>query len=95
MRTKFWILTAGVVAAATTAALPASAGVNWSGAGYYVEDFLLNVIAGPFSSEADCKAAIAANAPAGEEPSFACSYYSSKKEFDEQLQSYWRNPPPS
>lgn len=74
------------IAAAVLAAAPAQAAsdhVDWSGPGYYVEDILLEVYAGPFASKSDCEAAIGANAAPDAQHAFVCSYYSSQQDFAE------------
>lgn len=80
MQTKWFVLAAGVILAGAVASAPAVADVDWSGAGYYIEDsvnlFAGGFIAGPFSSEADCKAAIAALSQ-DEQQDAACTYYAS------------------
>lgn len=63
MRVGLPYLIAGSLFAIAAASLPANADAEWSGPGYYVVDAIGDFIAGPYSSEADCKAAILANAP--------------------------------
>lgn len=71
MGVKLQISTAlSVVAMLASSA--ADANVKWSGAGYYIEDpanLFDGYIAGPFSKEAKCKAALAARGGA------ACAYH--------------------
>jgi len=58
MRKKLWSLAAGFVLA-TVATTPASAFEKWSGPGYYLlEAYYLK--SGPYLSESDCNAALAA-----------------------------------
>lgn len=49
------------------------ANVQWSGPGYYAWHTLKGIYAGPFSDEADCNAAVAANAPKSEQALFECA----------------------
>lgn len=60
MHVKLWALAAGFVLEGMTA--PAMAYVVWTGAGYYLSDdpsfFHGGAISGPYSSEADCDAAL-------------------------------------
>lgn len=81
MRTRWFVLAAGPVLAGTMTFAPAMAQfVEWSGPGYYIEDsgdFLFGgFTAGPFSSETDCKAALAALSQ-DEQQDAACTYYAS------------------
>ena len=69
----------GVLAAAITsiatnasAAWSSSGHIPWGGQGFYAWDTTRGIYGGPFSSEADCSAAVAANAEASERALFMC-----------------------
>lgn len=91
MRMRSWLIAASVTFAALIVPLSSDAfvawsdkgDVPWSGPGYYVTKAPSGVDAGPFSGEADCKAAIAANAP---EPDaryvYFCDYFSIAESFE-------------
>jgi len=78
MRGHLRAIASTIVFAAVFGAAPAVADVEWSGPGYYiadsVNDMLGGFIAGPFSSEADCKAALAALSQ-DEQKDSTCDYY--------------------
>lgn len=80
MRARLWILAAGFVLVGAMASAPAMADVDWSGAGYYLEDdanaLLGGFISGPYSSEADCKTALSALSQDDQQYA-ACTYYAS------------------
>ena len=61
MRTRLWSLAGSFVLAGMLAAMPAAAEVAWGGPGWYVEGSQIGLdttlISGPYSSEAECKAA--------------------------------------
>ena len=80
MRGHSWILATAIVSTMLVGAAPATADVDWSGAGYYIDDeanyWLGGFIAGAFSTEADCKAALGALAQ-DEQQDSTCEYYAS------------------
>jgi hypothetical protein len=61
---RSWNLVAGFILAGTVVWTPAAtaAVVNWSGAGWYVSD-VLSLMAGPYSTKADCQRALSALPP--------------------------------
>lgn len=78
MRMLLWISIAGFGLMGMVAS--ASADVNWSGAGYYLGEsamgFDLELISGPYSNEADCKAALS-SVPQNEQQDAFCDYFAS------------------
>ena len=89
MRISLLLSAACVLSATIAASLPANAFVAWddnqqapwSGPGYYAY-YLNGFEAGPFSSEADCQAAISAHAKQ-DLPRHGCGHFSSKKDYDD------------
>lgn len=80
MRTRSWPLAAGFLLAGFIASAPVAADVSWSGTGWYVEEsaigYDVELISGPYSSEADCNAA----KPPDDDTtgdSYSCDYESS------------------
>lgn len=82
MRTRLlFSIVCGLLATAA-ASLPANADTKWSGPGYYVvesdELFGAGLASGPYSNEADCKAAVAAlPQQEQEEEAAGCAYEAS------------------
>ena len=70
------------------------ANVTWQGPGYYASDLVgaaddvfdpagkTDITAGPFTSEADCYAAISAHVAASDQDSFSCGNFSTELQFD-------------
>lgn len=80
MRARSWTLIAGFVLAGITAPMPAMADVDWSGAGWYLNDdvnaYIGGFLSGPYSSEDDCKTALSA-LPQDDQQYTGCDYYAS------------------
>ncbi|MDE2184847.1 MAG: hypothetical protein KGJ78_17680 [Alphaproteobacteria bacterium] len=81
MRMKSLPSIVGLVLGAIAVAMPANADGKWTGPGYYIsEDFsevgmMYEIVAGPYSSEAECKAALEALSKEEKEQGGAeCSY---------------------
>lgn len=84
MRTRFLFSVACGLLAMTASSLSANAeATKWSGPGYYIVGYrpdtdphpgYLDFLAGPYSSEADCKAALSAM-PGDERADATCNYY--------------------
>ncbi|MDE2184846.1 MAG: hypothetical protein KGJ78_17675 [Alphaproteobacteria bacterium] len=73
---KFPVLAAGLVLGGIAIALPANADEKWEPGYYLSEDFSGSwvIVDGPFSSEADCKAAFKFLSKAEIEGGVKCSY---------------------
>jgi hypothetical protein len=59
MGARSWNLAAGFVLAGMIGWTPAAQARDWSGAGWYIAD-VLELMAGPYSSKADCTRALSA-----------------------------------
>lgn len=78
MRTRSWSLAAGFLLAGLIASGPVAADVSWSGTGWYVEGSVsgmdIELMSGPYSSQADCEAAQPADTDTYH---YVCSYETS------------------
>ena len=75
---KVRLSVAGIGLAVMALAMPAYGDDgDWTGPGYYIADsssFMTGFAAGPFSTEAECKSALAA-LPSDEQSDSSCDYY--------------------